>query len=70
MSLEQLAVVSAPQVTFDSKHPDRVMVEFTPTVPHCGMSTFIGLCTVMSTAHSPAYIQAALRSLHPRTAAA
>lgn len=42
MSLEQLAVVSAPQITFDPKFPDRVTVEFTPTVPHCGMSTFIG----------------------------
>lgn len=42
MSLEQLAVVSAPQIVFDAKHPDRVTVEFTPTVPHCGMSTFIG----------------------------
>ncbi|KAI0345204.1 hypothetical protein BDW22DRAFT_1008484 [Trametopsis cervina] len=43
MSLEQLAVVSAPQITFDSKVSERVTVEFTPTVPHCGMSTFIGL---------------------------
>ncbi|PCH38425.1 hypothetical protein WOLCODRAFT_130886 [Wolfiporia cocos MD-104 SS10] len=43
MTLEQLAVVSAPQITFDDKTPDRLTVEFTPTVPHCGMSTFIGL---------------------------
>jgi len=43
MTLEQLAVVSAPQISFDSRAPDRVTVEFTPTVPHCGMSTFIGL---------------------------
>ena len=42
MTLEQLAVVSAPQITFDPKYPDRITVEFTPTVPHCGMSTFIG----------------------------
>ncbi len=42
MSLEQLAVVSAPQITFDRKVPERLTVEFTPTVPHCGMSTFIG----------------------------
>jgi hypothetical protein len=40
MTLEQLAVVSAPQITVD---PGRVLVEFTPTVPHCGMSTLIGL---------------------------
>ncbi|GBE82682.1 hypothetical protein BKA93DRAFT_815649 [Sparassis latifolia] len=43
MTLEQLAVVSAPQISFDPQVPDRLMVEFTPTVPHCGMSTFIGL---------------------------
>ena len=42
MTLEQLAVVSAPQITFNPKVSDRVTVEFTPTVPHCGMSTFIG----------------------------
>ena len=42
MTLEQLAVVSAPQITFNTKRPERVTVEFTPTVPHCGMSTFIG----------------------------
>jgi hypothetical protein len=40
MTLEQLAVVSVPQVTVA---PSRVLIEFTPTVPHCGMSTLIGL---------------------------
>ncbi|KAH9055932.1 hypothetical protein EDB87DRAFT_1638469 [Lactarius vividus] len=40
MTLEQLAVVSAPQVTVT---PNHILVEFTPTVPHCGMSTLIGL---------------------------
>lgn len=40
MSLEQLAVVSAPQITVAPSH---VLIEFTPTVPHCGMSTLIGL---------------------------
>ena len=42
MTLEQLAVVSAPQISFDERVPERLTVEFTPTVPHCGMSTFIG----------------------------
>lgn len=42
MTLEQLAVVSAPQIFFDPSKPDTITVEFTPTVPHCGMSTFIG----------------------------
>ncbi|KAF8894720.1 hypothetical protein BD779DRAFT_1502603 [Infundibulicybe gibba] len=39
-TLEELRVVSAAQV--DVKH-NHVIVEFTPTVPHCGMSTLIGL---------------------------
>ena len=43
MTLEQLAVVSAAQITLGDR--ERLSVEFTPTVPHCGMSTFIGaLC--------------------------
>ncbi|TFY76480.1 hypothetical protein EWM64_g7534 [Hericium alpestre] len=42
MTLEQLAVVSAPQIDI-SHERNRVLVEFTPTVPHCGMSTLIGL---------------------------
>ncbi|KAF5330404.1 hypothetical protein D9619_005604 [Psilocybe cf. subviscida] len=40
-TLEELRVVSAPQVLVGH---NRVKVEFTPTVPHCGMSTLIGLC--------------------------
>ncbi|KAF8968408.1 hypothetical protein BDZ97DRAFT_1800445 [Flammula alnicola] len=40
-TLEELRVVSAPQVTVGT---NRIKVEFTPTVPHCGMSTLIGLC--------------------------
>ncbi|KAH7910628.1 FAM96B protein [Hygrophoropsis aurantiaca] len=39
-SLEELRVVSAEQI--DVGH-NQVTVEFTPTVPHCGMSTLIGL---------------------------
>ncbi|KAF4604195.1 hypothetical protein EYR40_001378 [Pleurotus pulmonarius] len=39
-SLEELRVVSAPQISVSE---NRVIVEFTPTVPHCGMSTLIGL---------------------------
>ncbi|KAF7353673.1 hypothetical protein MVEN_01052200 [Mycena venus] len=39
-TLEELRVVSAPQITITG---NRVHVEFTPTVPHCGMSTLIGL---------------------------
>lgn len=38
-TLEELRVVSAPQIEVGENH---VFVEFTPTVPHCGMSTLIG----------------------------
>ncbi|TDL27634.1 hypothetical protein BD410DRAFT_782766 [Rickenella mellea] len=40
LTLEQLAVVSSPQVAVSGNF---VNVEFTPTVPHCGMSAIIGL---------------------------
>ncbi|KZT28663.1 FAM96B protein [Neolentinus lepideus HHB14362 ss-1] len=40
MTLEDLMVVSSPQIEVGD---DLVDVEFTPTVPHCGMSTLIGL---------------------------
>ncbi|KIK63529.1 hypothetical protein GYMLUDRAFT_40573 [Collybiopsis luxurians FD-317 M1] len=39
-TLEELHVVSAPQITIEK---NLIKVEFTPTVPHCGMSTLIGL---------------------------
>lgn len=39
-TLEELRVVSAPQITIST---NLVNVEFTPTVPHCGMSTLIGI---------------------------
>jgi metal-sulfur cluster biosynthetic enzyme len=39
MTLEELMVVSSPQVSIKQNIVD---VEFTPTVPHCGASTLIG----------------------------
>ena len=42
MTLEELMVVSAPQCNV-SNETNRVLIEFTPTVPHCGMSTVIGV---------------------------
>ena len=41
VTLEELMVVSAPQCSV-SNDTNRVLIEFTPTVPHCGMSTVIG----------------------------
>ncbi|KAL7578241.1 hypothetical protein ACA910_012661 [Epithemia clementina (nom. ined.)] len=47
LTLEQLGVVSAAQVTVVDR-PDgpfsTVDVRFTPTIPHCSMATQIGLC--------------------------
>jgi len=40
LTLENLGVVSAEQITVNGDH---VLVQFTPTVPHCGMATLIGL---------------------------
>ncbi|GHJ84797.1 hypothetical protein NliqN6_1199 [Naganishia liquefaciens] len=44
LTLEQLAVVSAPQIKVSNKRgAERVLIEFTPTIPHCSMATLIGL---------------------------
>ncbi|TNY20742.1 hypothetical protein DMC30DRAFT_340550, partial [Rhodotorula diobovata] len=43
LTLEQLAVVSAPQITVRQGARPSVLVEFTPTIPHCSMATLIGL---------------------------
>ena len=43
-SLEELRVVSAEQIEIEENH---IVVEFTPTVPHCGMSTLIGIITFL-----------------------
>lgn len=40
-TLENLMVVSQKQIRIKG---NLVEVEFTPTVPHCGMATIIGLC--------------------------
>ena len=72
MTLEQLAVVSAAQITLGDR--ERLSVEFTPTVPHCGMSTFIGalclpvrLCVVLTRVDTWLSIRVRLlRSLPPR----
>ncbi len=40
LTLEQLAVVSVKQIHMNGNN---LLVEFTPTVPHCGQSALIGL---------------------------
>merc|ERR1711916_44253 len=42
-SLEQLRVVNLHHIKVDDTR-GRVRVLFTPTVPHCSMTTLIGLC--------------------------
>ncbi|ORC86622.1 MIP18 family protein [Trypanosoma theileri] len=42
-TLEQLRVVRPQHITVDESR-QLVRVEFTPTVPHCSMTTLIGLC--------------------------
>ena len=42
LTLEQLAVVSAQQITVSHGKRPHVLVEFTPTIPHCSMATLIG----------------------------
>ncbi|GAA5954414.1 hypothetical protein JCM3765_004452 [Sporobolomyces pararoseus] len=43
LTLEQLAVVSSSQITVNNGKRPHVLVEFTPTIPHCSMATLIGL---------------------------
>ncbi|KAI8576631.1 hypothetical protein K450DRAFT_255944 [Umbelopsis ramanniana AG] len=43
LTLEQLNVTQCEHITV-SDETSRVLVEFTPTIPHCSMATLIGLC--------------------------
>ncbi|ORY05787.1 DUF59-domain-containing protein [Basidiobolus meristosporus CBS 931.73] len=43
LTLEQLNVVQPDHVHIDDAG-NSVLVEFTPTIPHCSMATLIGLC--------------------------
>lgn len=42
LTLEQLKVVTLDQIQFDKG--TKLLVHFTPTIPHCSMATLIGLC--------------------------
>ncbi|OLL25469.1 MIP18 family protein [Neolecta irregularis DAH-3] len=46
LTLSQLAVVQLTQiyVTDHPAAPSKVVVEITPTIPHCSLATLIGLC--------------------------
>jgi metal-sulfur cluster biosynthetic enzyme len=46
LTLEQLDVVAPERITVDDAGC-RIVVQFTPTIPHCSMATLIGLCIRM-----------------------
>ncbi|KAJ1843282.1 MIP18 protein galla-2 [Coemansia sp. RSA 1722] len=43
LTLEQLHVTNKEHVYVDDS-ANRVLIEFTPTIPHCSMAALIGLC--------------------------
>lgn len=43
LTLEQLNVVSVDNIHVNDRE-NTVLVQFTPTIPHCSMATLIGLC--------------------------
>ena len=43
LTLEQLNVVSVDHIVVNDAE-NRVLIQFTPTIPHCSMATLIGLC--------------------------
>ncbi|KAI8984037.1 hypothetical protein BDF20DRAFT_796732, partial [Mycotypha africana] len=43
LTLEQLNVLQFDHVEVDNDN-NKVLIEFTPTIPHCSMATLIGLC--------------------------
>lgn len=43
LTLEQLNVVSLNNIHVDDAE-NRILIQFTPTIPHCSMATLIGLC--------------------------
>ncbi|CEI87141.1 Putative Mitotic spindle-associated mmxd complex subunit MIP18 [Rhizopus microsporus] len=43
LTLEQLNVTQFEHIEVDNEN-NKVLIEFTPTIPHCSMATLIGLC--------------------------
>lgn len=43
LTLEQLNVTQNEHITVDNEN-NHILIEFTPTIPHCSMATLIGLC--------------------------
>jgi metal-sulfur cluster biosynthetic enzyme len=43
LTLEQLNVVNLDHIHVDDEG-NKILIQFTPTIPHCSMATLIGLC--------------------------
>merc|ERR1712176_120995 len=43
LTLEQLNVVKLEDITINDKNKNKMLVRYTPTIPHCSMATLIGL---------------------------
>merc|ERR1719242_728887 len=43
LTLEQLNVVLLENVKMNEKKKNKILINFTPTIPHCSMATLIGL---------------------------
>jgi metal-sulfur cluster biosynthetic enzyme len=43
LTLEQLDVVNLEHIKVDDSK-SQILIQFTPTIPHCSMATLIGLC--------------------------
>jgi metal-sulfur cluster biosynthetic enzyme len=43
LTLEQLNVVNLEHIKVDDSK-SQILIQFTPTIPHCSMATLIGLC--------------------------
>ena len=43
LTLEQLNVIKLDDITINEKNKNKILVRYTPTIPHCSMATLIGL---------------------------
>lgn len=55
LTLEQLNVVQPAHVHVSLSPYPQILVEFTPTIPHCSMATLIGLCIRVKLSRSLPY---------------
>jgi metal-sulfur cluster biosynthetic enzyme len=44
LTLEQLNVLQVANIHVKNDDTNQILIQFTPTIPHCSMATLIGLC--------------------------